>query len=152
MEWQYEVSFMAVPDELENILDWTKEKARSLLTEKRAQMRMCLALEEAVVNVVKYAYSDCEREPVLIIRMKLENNTLVVQMQDQGVQFNPVENIVADPNLKLFERKQGGWGRAIMVGFTDKSSYRYEEPYNILTLEKKNEAEVILNNARVKKS
>ena len=149
MNWSEEKQFLAKNEYLDEILSWSNARIDALLKVRKAQLRMRLAVEEAVVNVVRYAYEHSTKEPVLVIKIAQEGDCLYYQLEDQGVAFNPLENIVANPNLKLIERTVGGWGRAIMVSFTDSSSYCNKDGWNILTLVKKDIAPALINKKRV---
>lgn len=135
---QYEKKFIISGEEsLEEILPWCEEIIEQYL-KTRQGMRMKLVAEEALVNVVKYAYLEApaEQERFVLIKFTCEGKTFTMEIQDHGVPFNPLKNVTADKTLKLSERKQGGWGRAIMVGFTDRQIYTYEHSLNVLRLEK----------------
>ena len=145
MEWVDEKEFLAVPSALEEILAWSNKHVATLLKDKKAKMRMRLAIEEAIVNVVRYAYAESKEEPVLKLKIGKYENGICYEMRDRGKPFNPIENITANPNLKLFERTVGGWGRAIMVSFTDDITYAYEDGWNKLAMYKKDQAQALVN-------
>lgn len=141
--------FQITAEHMEEILGWCNSHIDSLLTNRKAAMRMRLVMEEAIVNVFRYAYAGSDKEPVLVLKVGKDGEFLCFEMADQGVPFNPLENITANPNLKLFERTEGGWGRSIMVSFTDASLYCYKDGWNVLTLKKLDTAPVIVNKKRI---
>lgn len=137
--------FQITAEHMEEILSWCNNHIDSLLTNRKAAMRMRLVMEEALVNVFRYAYKGSDKEPIVALKVGKDGEFLCFEMADQGIPFNPLENITADPNLKLFERTEGGWGRSIMVSFTDASEYCYKDGWNVLTLKKLDIAPVIVN-------
>lgn len=149
MELLEEKEFQITAEHMEEILGWCNSHIDSLLTNRKAAMRMRLVMEEAIVNVFRYAYAGSDKEPVLVLKVGKDGEFLCFEMADQGVPFNPLENITANPNLKLFERTEGGWGRSIMVSFTDASLYCYKDGWNVLTLKKLDTAPVIVNKKRI---
>lgn len=148
MELIEEKSFLATAEHTEDILGWCNNHIHSLLTNGKAVMHMRLAMEEAIVNVLKYAYKGSDKEPLLVLRVGKEGEFLCFELTDQGIPFNPLENITADPNLKLFDRTEGGWGRPIMVSFSDASEYYYKDGWNVLILKKLDTSSVIVNKKR----
>jgi len=95
-----------------------------------------LALEEAVTNVINYAYED-NNEHLIKLDFSLENRELKITITDDGIEFNPL--LKEDPNteLSLEERKIGGLGIFFVKKIMDNIDYERINNKNILTLIKK---------------
>lgn len=99
----------------------------------RFQLR--LAIEEAVENIVSYAYADAA-EPWLEVHAERQGGDLVITLKDGGRPFNPLEYEAPDLSLPAEERPVGGLGIFLTRRMTDAVSYAYEDGCNILTLTK----------------
>ncbi len=95
-----------------------------------------LSLEEIFVNIVSYGYED-ENEHFVKISMSLVDNELVVEVEDDGRQFNPLELPEPDLEKKLEERPIGGLGIHLVRNLMDELEYRRTHNKNILIMKKK---------------
>jgi sigma-B regulation protein RsbU (phosphoserine phosphatase) len=99
-------------------------------------MQVKVAVEEAVVNVMKYAYPSGHRGDVTIeaasndVRLKF---TII----DSGKPFDPTVQSEVDTSLSAKERKIGGLGIHIMRHNMDSINYERMDNLNVLTLRKK---------------
>jgi sigma-B regulation protein RsbU (phosphoserine phosphatase) len=99
-------------------------------------MQIKLAIEEAVVNVMKYAYPSGHRGEVTIeaasndVRLKF---TII----DSGKPFDPTVQSEVDTSLSAKQRKIGGLGIHIMRQNMDSINYERMGNLNVLTLRKK---------------
>lgn len=94
-----------------------------------------LALEEAVANVMKYAYPEGE-EHNIILSVKLMDNRLIFRLIDTGKPFDPTIVPDADVTLSAEDRKIGGLGIFLVRQIMDSVEYRRIDGKNILTMVK----------------
>ena len=94
-----------------------------------------LAVEEAVVNVMKYAYPE-GTEGYVHIRMRSDGHLLEVVITDAGVFFDPTAKEKADINIPIQERQIGGMGILLVREMMDTINYERTDGKNILTLKK----------------
>lgn len=94
-----------------------------------------LAVEEAVVNVMKYAYPD--REPSHII-LEAEANDLMLTfiLHDKGMPFDATKAAEVDVEQQAEQRVEGGLGIHLMRHYMDHISYERKNDENILTMQK----------------
>jgi sigma-B regulation protein RsbU (phosphoserine phosphatase) len=95
-----------------------------------------LSLEEIFVNIVSYGYED-ENEHFIKISMSLVDNELIVEVEDDGRQFNPLELPEPDLEQKLEERAIGGLGIHLVRNLMDELDYKRTHGKNILLMKKK---------------
>ena len=98
-------------------------------------MKMNLAIEEAVVNVMNYAYSSGTKGEVRI-EAKASKGYVEFVISDDGKPFNPMEVKDADTTLSVEERDIGGLGIFLVKHYMDKVKYKYVDGQNVLTLRK----------------
>ena len=99
-------------------------------------MQMNLAMEEAVVNVMNYAYPIGEKGEIAI-EATTDNGMLNFVIKDSGTPFDPTEKEDADTTLSAEERPIGGLGIFLVKQIMDNVSYEYKEGKNVLTLSKR---------------
>ncbi len=103
-------------------------------------MPVNLALEEAVSNVMLYAYPGQNDGKVFVEFVKIcyENSEkLVFTISDSGVPFDPTQKAETDITLTAEERAIGGLGIHLVRQLMDEIVYVREDGKNILTLVKK---------------
>lgn len=99
------------------------------------QFKIRLAVEEAVENVVRYAYT--EGMGWIIVKTEIENDILKLTLRDEGVPFDPLKKEDPDITLSAEDREIGGLGIFLCKQLMDKVSYVYENHCNVLQMEKK---------------
>ena len=92
-----------------------------------------LAVEEAVVNVIDYAYPK-GTDGDITIKMMSDGHILHFQIIDAGVPFDPTEKEKADTTLSAEDRQIGGLGILLVRELMDSINYEREDGKNILTL------------------
>lgn len=95
-----------------------------------------LALEEHLTNIINYGYPDARPHQVSV-QFALEAGFLVVEVQDDGVPFNPLEAPEVDTSLPLDQKPIGGLGVHLIRHFMDELDYRREANKNILRMRKR---------------
>ena len=95
-----------------------------------------LAVEEAVVNVIDYAYP-AGTEGSIEVRVMSDSQTLKIMIADSGVPFDPTAKEKTDTTLSAEDRQIGGLGILLVRELMDTINYEREDGKNILTLIKK---------------
>jgi anti-sigma regulatory factor (Ser/Thr protein kinase) len=85
------------------------------------RLDLCLALEEAFVNVVRYAWEGGQHTAHL--RLAREAGAVVAVLEDDGRPFNPLDLPPFDPDTPLQERREGGMGMHMVRCLTDEQTY-----------------------------
>lgn len=133
MSTTLERKFPATEEALPEILGWVEETSGALLSFDKA-LNLQLAVEEAVVNVVSYAYKECKIDPFVIIKFMDDDAALTLVVEDGGKCFNQLQLTAYDYNADVETRQIGGLGRPFILSFTDKQAYEYTHGHNVLTL------------------
>ena len=99
-------------------------------------MQMNLAIEEAVVNVMEYAYpADTKGE--IKIEALANSVRLKFVISDWGKPFDPTSMEEVDTTLSVEERPIGGLGIHLVRQIMDSLNYERIDGKNVLTLRKK---------------
>jgi sigma-B regulation protein RsbU (phosphoserine phosphatase) len=115
----------------------------SLGIPEELNMPVNLALEEAVSNVMLYAYPDIKHGQVLVefVRSQVAgakaHEQIVFTITDSGIPFDPTQQPPADTSLSVEERAIGGLGIHLVMQLMDEVRYERVEDKNVLTLVKK---------------
>ena len=98
-------------------------------------MNINLVIEEALSNIIFYAFTDNNKHEIKI-SVSLTNNKLTIKITDNGISFNPLEQQQPDINLSAEERPVGGLGIFLISQIMDEMNYIRKGNQNILTLNK----------------
>ena len=105
--------------------------------DEQTSMQLNLALEEAVVNVMSYAYPEGTKGYV-DIKAESDETYMKFIITDRGTPFDPTTREEVDTTLPIEERRIGGLGIFLVRKMMDAIEYEYKDGQNILTLKKKN--------------
>ncbi len=99
-------------------------------------MSINLAIEEAVVNVMSYAYPSGTKGLINIDAIANQARLKFI-ISDNGVPFDPTVVAEADTTLSVEERNIGGLGIFLVRQIMDSVNYERIAGFNVLTLRKK---------------
>ena len=95
-----------------------------------------LVIEEAVVNVINYAYPKEEHQSIYL-SANLHEDSIVFVLTDTGKEFDPTQAPEADITLSAEERPIGGLGIFLIRQIMNEVKYQRIDGKNVLTLEKR---------------
>ena len=99
-----------------------------------------LVLEELGLNILSYGGEDEDRSPEVEITLISEDDSLTIEVSDDGRPFNPLEDaVVPDVDALLDERSIGGLGVHLVRTLMDDLSYQRAEGRNLLKMVTKKE-------------
>ena len=118
------------------LTDFVTEVCEAANFDEMTTMQMNVAIEEAVVNVMKYAYPQGEHGDVTI---KAASNGMRLKFTiiDSGKPFDPTAHAAVDTTLPASQRAIGGLGIHLVRKIMDSIDYERVNGLNILTLRKK---------------
>lgn len=99
------------------------------------KFRLCA--DEAVQNIIDYAYDGREGWIEVSVDWEYSNNAFVIVIKDGGKQFNPIESPNPDLNIPIHERPIGGLGIYFFKQLMDDVSYEFKDGCNILKMTKR---------------
>ena len=95
--------------------------------------RINLALEEAVCNVIMYAYPEGTAGTMDLDAVR-EGNRLQFTLSDRGKAFDPTAAPAADLTARLEDRPVGGLGIHLVRSIMDSIRYQRLDGMNVLTM------------------
>src|SRR5260221_9113970 len=95
-----------------------------------------LALDEAITNIVFYAYDDADDHEIGV-RISLAQGMLTAELVDDGRAFDPLQVVAPDLAAPLEERAVGGLGVHLMRHLVDDIQYRRDGGRNHLVFTKR---------------
>lgn len=93
-----------------------------------------LAVEEAIINIISYAFKD-EFEHKISITINRKANSISASIEDDGIEFNPL--LIAEPvdlDSSIEDRKIGGLGIFLIKKLMTEVAYERFDNKNKLTL------------------
>ena len=97
------------------------------------KQKLGVLLDELLSNTISYGFTD-EVEHEIQIYIEYADERVVVKVSDDGVPFNPFDQIGPDTTLSLEEREIGGLGILLVTEMTDSQTYQRQSNKNIITL------------------
>lgn len=127
------MEFLADLSSLDQIMHQISKEALKAGMQEKAIHKMQLACEEAIVNIISYAYP--KKKGLLHIECKKQRHRFEITLKDQGVPFNPIDvEVDTQQDLPMHERRIGGLGIFLLRKVIDEASYQRIEHENVLRL------------------
>jgi len=95
-----------------------------------------IVFDEIIANIIKHGYED-KTEHYIDVTLNLKEDTLTTVIEDDGIEFNPLDFSKDDSTLQLQDREIGGRGIQIIKWYIDAVDYRRRDNKNILTINRK---------------
>lgn len=127
--------FPADINELASVTVFLEEELDKAEASPKLMVTFAVALEELFVNVAHYAYPNSKG--TVKIGIDTSGDSIVVQLTDSGIPFNPVAMPDPDITESAEERKIGGLGIYMVKKSMDSMTYEYKDNQNILTISKR---------------
>jgi len=119
-------------ENLSSIADFITSSTRELGLSEKGVFQLQLAVDEVASNIILHGYTH-QTGPIHLTIWK-ENDKIIIQIQDRGEPFNPLEADEPDLQAPLEERSPGGLGIHFLKTVTDSVHYQFKDGKNILTL------------------
>ena len=121
--------------EISKLATFIGELSEELNFTPELNFNLNLVLEEAVSNVILYAYSK-EVQKEITLLANISDNNLIFVLTDSGKEFDPTKVPDADVTLSAEEREIGGLGIFLIRQIMDTVEYQRVDGKNVLTMRK----------------
>ena len=119
-------------ENLDSVLDFINEKIEDCSVKIQNQIR--IAVDEIFSNIARYAYHpEVGGAAVRIVA----GDDVIIEFEDSGVPYDPLEKDDPDISLSAEEREIGGLGLFMVKNLMDSVEYRRDGNRNILTIKKR---------------
>ena len=121
--------------ELDALCQNLEKFGQSMGLSKKCVFEANLALDELFTNIISYGFDD-KNEHTISITIALQNDELVVNIEDDGIPFNPTNAETPDLECTIEECRIGGLGIHLAKNLMNEVCYQRCKDKNILTLKK----------------
>ncbi len=94
-----------------------------------------ICLDELFTNIVSYGFTD-DLEHTIRFTINVDNNVLTLNIEDEGIPFNPLEKKDPEIPADLIDVRIGGLGIHIVRKLMDDICYERDQGKNKLTVKK----------------
>ena len=94
-----------------------------------------ICLDELFTNTISYGFED-DLERIIRFTINLDNKVLTLNIEDEGIPFNPLEKKDPEIPADLLDARIGGLGIHIVRKLMDDICYEREQDKNKLTVKK----------------
>ncbi len=130
------MSSMKLPAKMENmelLIQFISDKAGNLGFSGKRVKEIELAAEEALVNIIHYAYPDLQGD-IVVSCMQHPSNQFVIDIEDTGIAFNMLSLKDPDISASISDREIGGLGVFLIRKLMDDVHYHRDNEKNVLRL------------------
>ena len=121
--------------ELGRVQDSVSQFCREHRLSTEVEGDLSLALEEVLVNIIRYGYPEGGKHEILVW-LSVEQDSVIVSVEDDGTPFNPLDAPEPDIHLPLEKRPIGGLGIHLVKNLMDGLEYHRSEGQNRLVMRK----------------
>jgi anti-sigma regulatory factor (Ser/Thr protein kinase) len=122
----FEIKRMA--EELE---DWCHDQSIS----EDIAFQLDLVLDEMVSNVIRHGIKDSGQH-IIEVNLHRDGQQLILEIEDDGIPFNPFDAPVPDITKSIEERRPGGLGVFLVRQMMDSLDYERRNGKNYLLIKK----------------
>ena len=121
--------------EISKLAIFIEELSEELALAPELTFNLNLVLEEAVSNVILYAYGE-EKQKEITLLANMSDNNLIFVLTDSGQEFDPTKVPDADVTLSAEEREIGGLGIFLIRQIMNSIEYQRIDGKNVLIMGK----------------
>ncbi len=92
-----------------------------------------LSMNEVLTNIISYAYCD-DTPHEIVVELFAQPDRIRVEIEDDGVPFNPLALLVEEPAQSLEQARATGRGIPLMRNLMDELDYARRGNNNVLTM------------------
>ena len=122
-------------NEITVLANFIEEVGEELSLSVETTMNINLALEEAVANIIMYAYPPQEQHAILL-KVTATEKQLIFLLTDKGASFDPTQVEDVDITLPIEERPIWGLGIFLIRSIMNEISYQRIDNENRLIMKK----------------
>jgi serine/threonine-protein kinase RsbW len=131
LRFKYAATLKNLPTISQQILAFAQDMGVG--TKQKGELE--LALEETLVNIISYAFSDdAESHDIELTADLIDGKVFVITIIDDGAAFDPLTAPEPDLDIDIEHRAIGGLGVMLVKKLMDDVTYSREDNKNVLKL------------------
>ncbi|MGD9152723.1 MAG: SpoIIE family protein phosphatase [Gammaproteobacteria bacterium] len=130
----YKLTLPAEIDSITKFHDFILDKTKFDTEIQKNIHDIYLAAEEAIINIIKHAYSADENGLITLSLDLTQTGCLIIQIEDQGKPFDPTKTKALQLGNNINNLTVGGIGCHLMRELADEMLYEFIDGKNILTM------------------
>jgi len=130
-----ELIIEAKPENLDNVIDFVSAELESADCPIKTQTQITIAVEEVFINIASYAYAP--ETGGAVVRISVTEGEAIIEFEDSGRPYNPLEKDDPDITVAVEERQIGGLGVFMVKKIMDFVEYRFDSGKNVLVMKKR---------------
>ena len=121
--------------ELRSMSEWLSQACNKLAMTDDLARDLDTCANEAVANIILYAYEDLERHQINM-RIELKDASLIFTIQDDGIAFDPfnAKATLSQSYDKIGDITIGGFGIKLIRSLANKCRYCRSDSKNIISM------------------
>ena len=127
------LTLIAKAEALGPVTEFVREGAREAGLPELRLHQLELLIEEILVNIARYSFPDGSPGTVIITYTVRQPGEMDVEVQDEGVEFDPLAAIPPNLTPELEQRPVGGLGILLLRSFARSLMYRRDQGWNRLS-------------------
>ena len=131
-----ELTFKNEEQELNRVAEFMETVCNELQLDMHLAMKLQVAMEEMVTNVIFYAYPEGTCADITLTA-ESDGKEVTFMLSDSGRPFDPTAKEDADIDVNPMDREQGGMGILIVKNIMNEVTYERLGSTNQLTMKKK---------------
>ena len=121
-------------NELQTIEEFIEKISEEINLPLNIKYQLDVILDEIVTNIISYGYNDKEEHKIKL-SVKYKDKLMTMEIEDDGINFNPLELPPPDITIPLEDRPIGGLGIHIVKNLVKNIDYKRENNKNRLIME-----------------
>lgn len=135
MKMEKEIKLINDLAEISRLEVFVEELGGQLCLSPDITMNINLALEEAIANIIMYAYPVKESREI-ILKVTFTGQQLIFLLTDSGISFDPTQVSDVDFDLSIEDRPIGGLGIFLIRQIMNEVTYQRIDGKNKLIMKK----------------
>jgi serine/threonine-protein kinase RsbW len=123
-------------EELERVMTFVSEICGRHSIPPDTEYDLNLSMDEIVSNVAKHAFPQDEQHE-FFVHISVTDHEFEIRIEDDGVEFNPLDHPAPDLDAPLETRREGGLGIYLVRQIMTSVNYQRQPGKNVLTMRKK---------------
>ena len=113
---------------------WLEQQLQLLDLPAKLIFKFNLCAEEVITNIISYAFPEFDGSHEIELKLSVDDKQASLQIEDDGVEFNPLDKPEHTQPHSLEEANIGGLGIDLIRHYMDECSYHRQNEKNLLIM------------------